>query len=166
MKQQLELITTGLNKKFGFETRTGADFSIQVNTQRELTDDQFLAALRRLKTIVETTELKSVDSNCPGDKYTECSWGLCSESKRLWPTPELHIWPYAFLNQGRVAPISLGKRLCPMDTRTEHDGQGCFYTCRIFQRKHKTPSREEALELITSHITKHKHANQNQTPTR
>ena len=146
--------TPGFNSQFGFTTKSGAYEGIQVNEQRELSDPQYLAALGRLRKIIESRKLKYVDSDSPGDKYTECNWGLCSDLKELWPTPELHTWPYDFLNNGRVAPIGRGKYCCPMDTREDGGGgNGCFYTCRVFQRKHKTPSREEALALVDAKIT-------------
>lgn len=145
----------GLNAEFGFTTRTGSHPSIQVNVKRELDHEQYLAALHRLKRIVESRKLKSVDSTAPGDKYTECNWGMCSDLKELWPTPELHIWPYDFLNRGRVANIDLGEHLCPMDTRTSGGAMGCFHTCRVFQRKHRTPNREQALTLIDEMILKY-----------
>ncbi len=144
----------GFNAEFGFTTRTGAHPSIQVNAVRELSNPQYLAALKRLRGIIESRKLKYVDSTTPGDKYTECVWGLCSDLKELWPTPELHIWPYDFLNRGRVSSIGRGKNLCPMDARETHDGQGCFYTCRVFQRKHQTPTMEEALTLTDAAIEK------------
>jgi len=144
----------GLNQEHGFTTRTGAFPDIQVNVARVISDPQYIEALKRLRKIIENRKLKSVDSTAPGDKYTECNWGMCSDLKELWPTPELHIWPYDFLNEGRVAPLSLGKHICPMDTRESGDAMGCFYSCRVFQRRHKTPTREEALQLTDAAIAK------------
>lgn len=145
----------GKNEEFGFETYTGFHEDIQVNTQQEMSQSQYLEALERLRKIVTENELEAVDSTTPGDKYTECRWGVCSREKDLWPTPKLHKWPFDFLNWGRSAPINHKGYLCPMDTREEDDGQGCFYTCRVFQRKHKTPTREKTLRLIDKRIAQY-----------
>jgi hypothetical protein len=111
-------------------------------------------AMRRQRQRVMHLPLVAEDSNAIGDKYTRCNWGMCDESADLWPDPDDHIWPDMFENNGRVAPRGHGP--CPMDVRTDAtmdsgemlgDSSGCFYSCRIFQRKHMTPSRDEAVAL-------------------
>ena len=104
---------------------------------RDMTDKGYLEALLRLQALVLAgLPLEYEDSNCIGDKYTRCSWGLCSESKEMWPEPDMHLWPDDFINNGRIAPLHRSNHhLCPCDTRTVGGNNGCFWTCIIFSRK-------------------------------
>jgi hypothetical protein len=123
-----------------------------------LTDERYAAALQRIRGLIAGgVKLDAVDSTTVGDKYTECTWGLCSSQKAAWPDPEDHLWPDQFKERGRVAPKYRTKtHKCPMDKRVvgEDDmGNGCFYTCKVFQ-KGPTPSRDQALELYDREIAK------------
>lgn len=138
-----------------------------------LTDDRYLAALRRIRAnIAARSPFTSDDDDTIGNKHTECSWGLCSHRKEDWPCMEDHLWPNQFREQGRVAPLYRKKhQLCPFDRRmtagTVDDlamSQGCIYTCRIFRPK-KDPkmTRELALELYDQaieRILKYKHVSE------
>jgi len=109
-----------------------------------------LARLRRL--IAEGLTLVFEDSTTIGDKYTHCSWGLCSRDVEAWPDAEDHMWPEQFRDKGRVAPKYIAQRQrCPWDQRAMDSVEGingmqigCFYSCRIFQRK-PAPTMDEAL---------------------
>ncbi len=158
----------GVNEEFGFETYSGSIESIQVNKNKEFTDADYIAALKRLRDIISNSPLKAEDSNFPGNKYTECNWGLCSDEVKLWPEAKMHIWPYEFINHDRVAPIrnssSVGQ-YCPQDIRADmpevpesDKGQGCFYYCRVFKRKLKTPTREQSIAKIDELITRSNNA--------
>ena len=119
-------------------------------------DERFLAALKRIRAdIAEGRELNAVDSDNPGDKYNDCSWGTCSRLPEHWPDAEDHLWPDQFVEHGRVAPkYHKDGQHCPMDADPPKDGHafGCFYRCRVFKRKHQTPDRDEALRLFDAAI--------------
>ncbi len=117
----------------------------------------------------------TTDSTSRGDKYTECNWGLCAGSHSgqeaaevCFPDPMLHTWPDTFAVDGRIAPIKRPEGLfCPMDLRNSSQDnpeivktgappnigvrdamaglQGCYYTCRVFQRTN--PTQEQAIRL-------------------
>lgn len=115
-----------------------------------LPQERYIAALHRLRNLIkEGKELVAADSTTIGDKYTSCSWGLCSGEKEAWPDAKDHLWPDQFLERGWVAPLYRQKgQKCPFDSRKDDgDGTGCFFSCRVFQRKLKTPTREQALAL-------------------
>ncbi len=98
-----------------------------------LTNKQYLEALVRLKNIVNSTKLSYYDDTTPGDKDTSCTWGLCQESIKLWPTAELHLWPKDF--PGRLAAKYRKKNhVCPNDYDSTNEN-GCFYHCKFFQGK-------------------------------
>lgn len=86
-----------------------------------MTDKMYLEALERLrKFVVAGLSLEYEDSNEIGDKYTCCTWGLCSELERMWPEPSMHLWPDQFIAYGRIAPLYCEHHhLCPCDTREE-----------------------------------------------
>lgn len=114
--------------------------------------------VRFRKYISEGLNLHAVDSNAPGDKYTHCNWGMCDNSAERHPDPNDHIWPEAFINDGRSAPRHSGPGMfCPMDRRDSRetlDPSGCFYRCRIFSPKKgdKPMSREYSLQLYDKEI--------------
>lgn len=122
-----------------------------------LSDERYLVALeRQKKRIEEGLELELDDSNQRGNKYTHCSWGLCSEDKEAWPDAEDHLWPDQFLDpkRQRVAPkyLDMGTQPCPFDKRMSVQRSstmnGCFFTCRFFRPKgQEKPDRAEALDL-------------------
>jgi hypothetical protein len=118
---------------------------------------RYRAALERIRGLIAAGgPLVAEDSTTVGDKYTRCSWGLCSHERAAWPDADDHLWPDLFLEHGRIAPRyrQPGQR-CPMDRREAPDGfQGCFYTCRIFlpQKGEAPMSQEEALRLYDEQI--------------
>lgn len=134
-----------------YRTRPGAYPEIQVNVLRELPRARYLLALERMRErIAGGLRLEFEDSTTTGNKYTHCSWGLCSEERAAWPDAEDHIWPQQFEREGRVAPLDIPSPGCPMDRREgKDDGNGCFYTCRVFNplERGKRPSQEQTLEL-------------------
>lgn len=119
-----------------------------------LTDDRYLAALYRQRDrIIAGAEFKAVDSDTIGDKFTEASWGLCSDEREAWPDREDHLWPEQF-DQGRVAPkYRRNHHRCPMDRRQNPGANGCFSTCRIFKGGEiNAGKRAEAIELYEAAI--------------
>jgi hypothetical protein len=125
-----------------------------------MSDKTYYESLLRLKERIENgLSLNYEDSTVIGDKYTVCTWGLCSDDKEQWPDPDMHLWPDQFTNDGRVAPkYRENHHLCPFDTRNPNDDEmslinGCFYTCMIFQRKFKTkPNAEDVVGLFDKRI--------------
>ena len=152
-------------KRHGFVTMEGAHPSIRVNILNKLPKDRMIVALKRLRAIVQTEGAPSgIDSNEACAKFTTCSWGFCRDEgklwsdpsgmKSLWPDAQDHIWPYAFLKEGRVAPLHYGKS-CPLYEGID-DANGCFYKCRFFRRNRKNRksklTKAEALKLIDKRI--------------
>lgn len=145
----------GHNAAFNFSTYSGAHPSIQVNNVRKLTPDRVIAALQRLRARVLRLPLDGYDDTTVGNKSTECTWGLCSHAPDLWPEARDHIWPYSFLNEGRVAPLDIPAGSCPMQDMTRHrDGNGCFWSCKFFStaRGQQIPSRQQYLDSIDAKI--------------
>lgn len=125
----------------------------------KLSDASYKLVLVRLRDqIANGLPLKAEDSTEPGNKYTECNWGLCSEEKEAWPDAADHLWPDQFLKNGRVAPkYRKDTHLCPMDTREPSDRKeklmiGCFYTCKVFRHGNPRPTREQAIEWYDKRI--------------
>ena len=119
-------------------------------------DERYLAALKRIRDlIVGGLQFIKDDDNTPGNKHTECSWGLCSENKQAWPDSEDHLWPDQFLNQGRVAPkyLKIYQR-CPLNMRvtSEMTMNGCFYTCSVFKNKGVKFDRNEVISRYNEQI--------------
>lgn len=138
-----------------YTTHAGAMPSIQVNDLRVLSMSRWRLALQRCLALIQRgAPLRAVDSNTIGDKYTTCSWGMCGDEPTVWPDAEDHVWPISFEERGRVAPLSWPEgQMCPMDTRTEDTGNGCFYSCRVFQAKRgQRPTRDEAIALFERRI--------------
>jgi hypothetical protein len=118
---------------------------------------RFIAALKRMRSrISEGLKLSGFDDTTIGAKDTQCTWGLCTGDPRQWPEANDHLWPEQFEEHGRVAPrYRVAGQHCPLDAEHRHPEQrpsGCFYRCRFFQRKHHTPSREQALKLYDEAI--------------
>lgn len=124
---------------------------------RRLPHDRFVAALRRIRQqIADGLELEHEDSEQFGNKFTHCSWGLCSRNKKQWPDAEDHLWPGEFVQGGRVAPrYRTDTDECPFAGPQESKTSwvGCFCRCQIFQRK--LPSQEYALRLYDQRIAEH-----------
>ena len=138
----------------------GAIPSIVINKADNLTKEQTLTILKKLRTaIAQGMPLEYEDSEQTGNKYTYCSWGVCTDSTEIYNKAEYHTFPKSFDENGRDSALSLAKGvLCPIllerASDTESDKlSGCFWRCRIFQHKFKTPSRKKALELYDEKIT-------------
>jgi len=119
---------------------------------------RFIAALLRIRAQIKRgLKFEKYDSDEPGAKSTHCSWGLCSENEEQWPNAEDHLWPDKFREHKRVAPkYREDTDECPFAMpRDTAPGCGCFYRCRVFQKKYKTPNREQAVELYTATINQH-----------
>lgn len=146
-------------KKYESYCREGAIPSIIVNNNHNLSLKQHLAVLKRIvKTIENGESIKKIDSDAIGDKELSCNWGMCSERADHYPSAELHTFPKDFDESGRTSPLNRAEGYdCPMRKRSPNDTEsesmsGCYYQCRIFQRRHKTPTRIEALDLYHAEI--------------
>lgn len=143
-----------MRDEFRSYCREGSHPSIVINVHDTLSKKQYLETLKRIRKTVAESKLVSEDSDFPGNKYTESNWGLCSELREHYPDPELHTFPMDFVDFGRMSANSCEDDVkCPM--RVEGTGpSGCFYSCRVFTKKFKTPSRKEALQLYDEAIMK------------
>jgi hypothetical protein len=121
----------------------------------------YLAVLCNLRDEIKNgAALSYWDSEAIGDKDNECTWGLCTKSKDVYPDPDMHVWPWQFEAQGRHAPkYRQAGQHCPMchdwqdqafgKPKWEAQGTGCFYSCRLFTPNYEgQPSRERAIALI------------------
>lgn len=116
-----------------------------------LTNKQYVEALERLKSIVKTEKLYYYDDTTPGDKNTECSWGLCWESLKLWPTKDLHLFPKDFPK--RSSPkYTKQYHTCPNDYDPNNEN-GCFYHCKFFQKRATGWGKQEILDRIEELLT-------------
>jgi hypothetical protein len=118
---------------------------------QSLSDERYLAALIRVRDLIAKGErLVANDSEEIGNKYTECTWGLCSGDKKAWPDPQDYMWPD---QPDRVAPkYRTNRQVCPF-RRAPPSANGCFWSCMIFKPKGKpVPTREEALALYDAKI--------------
>jgi hypothetical protein len=110
---------------------------------------RYVLALARLRQLIaDGIPLVFQDSTMTGDKYTRCTWGLCSRDMVAWPDAKDNLWHWGYANP----KYRTWKQKCPWEDRLECDTsaeimkmKGCFYRCRIFQNK-DAPTREEALE--------------------
>lgn len=104
-----------------------------------LSDDRYLEALKRIRNLIASGfEFKKDYSNEIGNKYTYCTWGLCSNCKESWPDAEDHLWPDQFIERGRVAPLYFEEyQICPFDMRNakEVDLNGFFIHVGYFRIK-------------------------------
>jgi hypothetical protein len=153
-----------------YTTYEGAHPSIKINILKKLPATRLLLALKRIRDgIANGRKLVYYDDTTPGNKSMSCSWGLCHESKATWPDAQDHTFPVDFEISGRLSPLDTAKEhLCPMDRREKHDGNGCFYTCRIFQarKKRPRPTQHEALALYGKAIEQLEASlNPNESPT-
>lgn len=133
-------LKNGTCSSCGRKYKYGKKFSVFCddcdNRDINMPDDRHLIALKRIRQqIADGLELNSVDSNDIGNKYTHCSWGLCSGNKEQWPDAEDHLWPHEFKTAGRVAPkYQKNHQHCPFDSnQSDEFRSGCFWTCMIFQ---------------------------------
>lgn len=122
-----------------------------------LSDEEWLAALKRARELIAAgLPFDAFDCDETGDKSTEASWGMCSESLDLWPSFDLHMWPVEFITQGRRAHRSSagGVQRCPFDRDPSPPPYGCFYRCQIFSppRRGSRPTRDEAIAAYDREI--------------
>lgn len=135
-----------------------------------LSDERFLAALERMRTrIAEGEKLGAEDLTAIGNKYTYCTWGMCTGDPEFWPKED-RMFPnqepiatdYRVGSSGKVVPILRVSpkyqdrgQFCPFDRRPSTKEPeavqglsiGCFYRCMIFSPKGDKPSREDAIKL-------------------
>jgi hypothetical protein len=92
-------------------------------------DERYLRMLREKRDqIAAGLELVAVDSETIGNKYTNCTWGLCSKE---------------------IDGIKRGKKqTCPLQTHGER--MGCFHRCLVFQQG--LSNRTTALRRYDNHI--------------
>lgn len=109
-------------------------------------DASYNACLVELKRRVkEGVDLHAYDDTTRGSKNTECTLGLCDDS----------------IEESQDGVYARKHHFCPHDARyftkageptgTRPDLNGCFHTCRVFQRKHRGGSvieRIKAVQLI------------------
>ncbi len=147
------------NKKDAYG-RSLTNFGDPINPR--MGEGRWQDALRRVRLIVldESQPLRAVDSRALGDKFTHCSWGMCSGDRAAWPNKDDHTFPADFEERHRVAPRGAPEDArCPMENAPPN-GKGCFYRCSIFQGKSNPtpeslknrPSRERAVELFDVEI--------------
>jgi len=138
------------------------------HAQMYLSDERHLAAMERMRErIASGVKLDAVDSETTGDKYTDCSWGMCSMDPEFWPVED-RMFPdrEPIVSSYRSGPDGLVPiphvsskyhdegQFCPFDRRPRatdpmpNSPSGCFSRCRIFSpgRDQRKPSREEALD--------------------
>lgn len=100
-----------------------------------ITDERYLRMLEeKREQIANGIELVAVDSETIGDKYTNCTWGLCSKE---------------------INGIHRSKsQTCPM--QTSDNSMGCFFKCLVFQNGLK--NRDKALRRFDERIAQVKKA--------
>lgn len=141
--------------------------------QYHLPSPRYVAALRRFRErIVKGDDLIMENSESHGNKFTECSWGLCCEEPEMWPRKDW-MWPdkepiqvyrrarkdgKALEGGERTERVTLRDLspgdLCPFDRGSDGGSSwGCFYRCHVFSPEgEKLPDRERALELYDIRI--------------
>lgn len=127
---------------------------MDANRDLYLSDESYLAALRRFKSLIEAGEpFWKFDNDDIGNKDTQAAWGLCRDGYDVWPDKGDHLF------DSRPSTKYRGKQPCPFDKQladpklaAEADGNasGCFYRCRIFQGRR--PTRDEAVQLYADQI--------------
>lgn len=115
-------------------------------------NERWLEALKRMRArIASGLKLDAVNSDVTGDKYTHCSWGMCSHDKEQWPESGDHLWPDQFEERGRVAPrYSIEGQVCPLCAEAKHNG--CFYECRVFQRRRGRRGKKPLARSFVLHL--------------
>lgn len=119
-----------------------------------LSDDRYIAALKRQRDrIAAGLEFWKFDSDEPGAKDTQASWGLCASDAETWPEDADRLFPTM---PGRYeAKYRNPPHKCPMDGRDGvQGGSGCFSRCAIFKRKVRAEDREAAVARYDALIAK------------
>lgn len=110
--------------------------------------DAYLSALKRLPAIIQSAELYYYDDTTIGDKSTECTWGLCSESEELWAIDDRLHYSHKYRQTGQTCPMERTE-----DRAWEQPASGCFYRCRFFSPNGQPrPTQQDALQLINARI--------------
>ncbi|WP_334033926.1 hypothetical protein [Burkholderia cepacia] len=120
-----------------------------------LSDERYIAALMRFRQrIVDGREYAAHDDDEPGAKSSGCTWGLCSEEPGDWEKPIDMLFPE--MKHRHSPKYREDRHLCPLDMRTPSQElmNGCFYTCRAFQRKswRKPLEREAVIKLYDQRL--------------
>jgi len=109
-----------------------------------MTKNDYAKVLRILRKKIDTgLSLSCVDSDTIGNKYTECSWGICMETPDNYPDESMRIRPELMAHNRVASKFPPEGFNCPLDKHPE-DRWGCFYRCRAFQGG---INREQALAL-------------------
>lgn len=113
---------------------------------------EYIATLKRMRDMIAAGRgLDYDDDTTIGSKHMYCTWGLCDDTKDLYPNPEFYIWPD---QPNRIAPMHRqDEHTCPF-RQAKPSANGCFWSCMIFQRRRKEPmvTRDRALELYDAKI--------------
>lgn len=131
----------------------------------DMGEGRYQDTLRRARGLIaEGLTLDLDDCNIPGMKSTEASWGLCSDSREMYPDVNDHTFPEDVNTHGRLGAREPPKgATCAFDRgRFKPDSLnpgagGCFYRCMLFrpvkgqlpktERSARVPTKEEALKL-------------------
>ena len=98
-------------------------------------------------------KINAKDCTIPGFKNNTCNAGLCNDAELC--TRKIAMFPDDFPLRKDIK-YREDYQKCPIDKRTadQLDGNGCFYTCRVFQAKKKQRlSKEEVIRLYKEQIT-------------
>lgn len=117
-----------------------------------LTDKQYLQLLKRaLKIVQNMSKVQAEDCTIRGCKDNTCNAGLCNDNQLC--TPKIAMFPKDFPQRKDIKYLEDYQK-CPLDWRTESqlDGNGCFYTCKIFQAKKKKIPNGEIVRLYKKQI--------------
>ena len=96
------------------------------------TEFDYIKAIQIIKSNCDK-EIVGCDSDTIGDKYNECSIGLCSQD---------------FKDRKLFPPYRNKHHLCPLDMRQDLTySSGCFYDCAYFKPK-KNKSNQTCKELV------------------
>ena len=135
---------------------------------RKMTNEQYHAWLIHNRSrIWQGLPLEAWDDETIGNKDMYVSWGMCSDDMAAYPDPE--TWAYGpitkpnHLDPTRIRVIDRGKdHHCPFDRRLVGDFKntneynGCFWSCRIFEKEIKKDDRDKAIEWFDKAIEKAK----------
>jgi len=92
----------GRNEEHNFTTESGNHPDTQVNVLKKLPIPRAILALYRLRQLVDKIGLDGHDDVTPGCHHMTCSWGLCNDTREMWPDAQDHVFPYDFLNDGQI----------------------------------------------------------------
>lgn len=132
-----------------------------INNAGALSKKLALEAFTNMRNLIQQGEpLKKDDCTDTGNKYTTCTWGMCTDSSKVYPKPEMHSFPQDFVDDAYVSALEFPKgQHCPMrvvdpEAADETPLFGCYYECRIFGSHRRNPTRAEAVDMYNAAITK------------